>query len=334
MRVVNPNSSLAFRMNLRRYFGFMKFIYCFALAMGASSGFAQSGYGPTNDSLYLGFYRDSIAMLERPTIVVVPFHPDRYMSQVDQDIAKNTAYSYQHTRGFFRKGLDNAILIAAKPHNDVVNMHADDPAMNMDLDFIYRMTRNPIIPYEAPVITESQGFKKRLADYWLKLQGEVKTAPEPGTRIENGQIVTIEDQRELITKVKVINPILTDSFTVKHHADYYLFVNELDVMITTTDYRELQSDDYGRVIKAHITVLDQDGAELFSLIKREPFSSFENDLEDIIRNHYLPLGYEIIYALDSYRFLQSGLKPVEIEEKNSTTKKLRDFSPLQKRNAE
>lgn len=292
---------------------------------------AQSNYGPTNDSLYLGFKRDSIGALDKPTLLLIPFHPDKYMSEVDRDIAKGTTYTYQHTRGFFRKGLDNSILIASKAYNNCVNLHADDPEMNMDLDFVYNLTQPFIVPYEPPVIKEDQGFKKRLADYWLKLQGEVANEPEPGTRIEQGQIVSVADHRELITKVKVLNSKLTDSLSAKYDVDYYVFVNELDMLITSTDYRELQSDDYGRIIKAHISVLDKEGNELFSLVKKEPFSSKENNLENVIRYHYLPLGYEIVYALDSYRFLQAGLKPiVEEEEKKSLGKNIRELAPLQK----
>ncbi|MEX2596785.1 MAG: hypothetical protein WEC59_07630 [Salibacteraceae bacterium] len=305
-------------------------VISFALLLAAPA-FAQKTYGPTNDSLYLGFYRDSISQLERPTFLIVPFHPDRYMSEIDRKIAEGTNYTYLHTRGFFRKGLDNAILIAAKEHNNYVNLHADDPALNMDLDFVYHLTKNPIIPYEPPIIKEDQGFKKRIANYWLKLQGEISAEPEPGTRVEEGQIVTVSDSRELITKVKVINPKLTDSLTAKHNVDYYLFINELDMLVVATDQRQLESDDYGRVIKAHMTVLDKDGNELFSLIKREWFSSLENDLEQIIRNHFLPLGSEIVYALDSYRFLQAGLSPIiEEQEKKSIGQNIRELAPLQK----
>lgn len=309
----------------------MKFTTVLLLLVIAFSSQGQSNYGPTNDSLYLGFKRDSINALGKPTILSIPFHPDKYMSEVDREIAKGTPYTYQHTRGFFRKGLDNAILIAGKEYNNCVNLHADDPEMNMDLDFVYHLTRPYVVPYEPPVIKEDQGFKKRLAEYWMKLQGEVANEPDPGTRIEQGQIVSIADHRELITKVKVLNSKLTDSLSVKYAVDYYVFVNELDMLITSTDYRELQSDDYGRIIKAHISVFDKDGNELFSLIKKEPFSSKENDLENVIRYHYLPLGYEIVYALDSYRFLQAGLKPiVEEEEKKSLGKNIRELAPLQK----
>ena len=308
----------------------MKFHLVFFLILIAFSSKAQSSYGPTNDSLYLGFKRDSIGALDKPTLLLIPFHPDKYMSEVDREIAKGTTYTYQHTRGFFRKGLDNSILIASKAYNNCVNLHADDPEMNMDLDFAYNLTQPFIVPYEPPVIKDDEGFKKRLADYWLKLQGEVANEPEPGTRIEQGQIASIADNRELITKVKVLNSKLTDSLSAKYKVDYYVFVNELDMLITSTDYRELQSDDYGRIIKAHISVLDKEGNELFSLIKKEPFSSRENNLENVIRNHYLPLGYEIVYALDSYRFLKAGLKPIVEEEEKSLGKNIRDLAPLQK----
>lgn len=291
----------------------------------------QKGYGPTNDSLYLGFYKDSIDMLERPTIVVAPFHPDRYMSEIDRYIAEGTQYTYQHTRGFFRKGLDNAILIGAKEYNEFVSMHADDAVVNEDLDFMYKVISNPIVPYVPPVIAADQGFKKTLANYWVKLQTNVDKGPEPGTRIERGQIVSVEDTRELITKVKIYNQILVDSMTPKYNADYFLFVNELDLLNAAKNQQALESEDYERVIKVHFTVFDSKGTELFSLFKKRYFSSYKNDLPAIITDEILPVGYEVIYSLDSYRFLQAGLTPLtEAEVQLNAKEKSGKLSPLSK----
>jgi hypothetical protein len=50
------------------------------------------------------------------------------------------------------------------------------------------------------------------------------------------------------------------------------------------------------------------------LIKKHQFSSQENDLPTILKQHFLPLGYEVMYALDSYRFLQAGLSPLTKKE--------------------
>lgn len=290
----------------------------------------ETDYGPTNDSLYLGFHRDSIAMLEAPKLLIAPFHPDRYMSQFDHEIAKGTNYTYQHTRGFFRKGLDNAVVIAAKAHNDYVNLHADDPELNMDLDFLYKVTKNPIVPYVAPEIEDDKGFKKRLASYWVKLQSEMIEEPEPGTRVEKGQLVSHAETRELITKCKILNPILIDSLTPKYDVDYFVIVNELDMVSTSTDHRDYELDNYGRLIKVHFTVFDKEGNELYSLIKKRAFRSTENDLPTIIKSHYLPLGYEIIYSLDSYRFLQAGLSPIKEEEKKTMGLNLPDLPTLRK----
>ena len=144
------------------------------------SAFSQTQYGPTNDSLYLGFCRDSIGLLDRPTIIISPFHPDRYMSEFDRDIAKGTNYTYQHTRGFFRKGLDNSLLIAAKEYNDYINLHADDVILNEDLDFLYKVVAQSVVPYEPPVIVESKSFKKKLADYWVNFKPTLKMHQNPG----------------------------------------------------------------------------------------------------------------------------------------------------------
>lgn len=305
-----------------------------ALCLATLSGWAQKEYGPTNDSLYLGFYRDSIAMLERPTVVIVPFHPDRYMSEVDRYIAKGTNYNYQHTRGFFRKGLDNSLLIGAKEFNDYVSMHADDPEINEDLYFIYRVVGASVVPYEPPVVAEDQNFKKRLADYWVKLQTNIDQQPEPGTRIEQGQIVSVADNRELITKARIVNPLVFDSLTPKYNADYFIFVNELNMLNAAESQTQYELDEYPRVIKVHYSVYDGEGNELYSLIKRRYFPSYQNDLPSIIKEEYLPLGHEVIYSLDSYRFLRAGLTPIkeeEEEEKKSVGLNLPELPTLRKR---
>jgi len=287
----------------------MKYWFYFVLLAVTGNAFAQQ-YGPTNDSLYLGFYKDSINMLPRPKLIIVPFHPKSYMSEIDRDVAQGTDYTYQHTRGFFRKGLDNCLLIAAKPYNEFFSMHADDGRVNEDLNFIYRVVGVNIVPYEPPVLQSDRKLTKRLADYWVKLQTNVTPAPEPGTRIEQGQIVSVADTRELITKARIINTLVFDSLNPKYNGDYYLFVNELDMLNAAANQQELESDNYSRVIKVHYSVYDKAGNELFSLVKKRFFSSLKNDLPAILKEEYLPLGHEVIYALDSYRFLKAGLTPL------------------------
>lgn len=304
----------------------------FSLSLFIAAGaVSQSIYGPTNDSLYLGFYRDSIGMLECPNIVVVPFHPNRYISEIDRYIAEGTNYTYQHTRGFFRKGLDNAILIGAKEHNEFVSMHADDPVINEDLDFIYKVVSPSVVPYEPPIILEDKGFKRKLSQYWTKIQTNVDKGPEPGTRVERGQIISVEDTRELITKAKIFNEIIFDSLVPKYEADYFLFVNELNLMNAAGSQQELESEDYNRLIKVHYSVFDKEGNELFSLVKKRYFSSYKNDLPAIITDEILPVGYEVMYALDSYRFLQAGLTPLtEADVELAAARKSGNLSPLSK----
>jgi hypothetical protein len=295
------------------------------------SAIGQSGYGQTNDSLYLGFYLDSIGMLERPNVIVVPFHPNRYLSEIDRYIAEGTNYSFQHTRGFFRKGLDNAILIGAKEHNDFVSMHADDPVVNEDLDFIYKVVSPSAEPYTPPVVLDDKGFKRKLTMYWTKIQTNVDPGPEPGTRVERGQIVNVADNRELITKARIYNEIVFDSLVPKYKGDYFLFVNELNLMNAAGSQRELESEDFNRLIKVHYSVFDKDGDELFSLVKKRYFSSYKNDLPAIITDEILPMGYDVMYALDSYRFLQAGLTPLtQAEVELAAARKSGNLSPLSK----
>lgn len=297
-------------MQRNHYTHIILLVFTFLITSSASL-VAQKKYGPTNDSLYLGFHRDSILLLKKPTYMIVPFHPDKYMSEIDVYIAQqNPAYTFQHTRGFFRKGLDNAIIIAAKQFNNYVSMHEDRPQVNKDLDFFYKMTYTPVVPYTAPVIQKSAGFKTKLAQYWEKLHREVTKNEEPGTRIKEGQIVSVEDSREYITKGKIINQIIVDSTFKKYKTDYIIYITFLEILNAANNQIEFEQEKYNRIIKAHYTVFDKDGNELFSLIKKHWFNSNENDLPTILKTHFVPLGEEIVYSLDSYRFLEAGLSPL------------------------
>lgn len=303
----------------------MKIPSFFIAILVCTAAAAQSPYGPTNDSLYLGFRRDSIALLPKPMLVIVPFHPNRYLSDIDGGIAQGTNYTYQHTRGFFRKGLDNAILIAANAHNQTQSMHADRSDVNLDLDFIYKVTAVRNVPYAPPVVKATKQLSQRLADYWNRLQTTQVATPEPGTRIENGQLMSVADTRALQAKTVVINPLLFDSLQAKYKPNYYLFVNELHMSRAAGSQQALESDDFSRRIAAHITVFDADGHELFSLVKDRFFPSYKNDLPTIISEDYLALGAEIVYAFDSYRFLQAGLKPITEAETIKATKPANNF---------
>lgn len=285
------------------------------LILCAAPGFAQKHGEPITDSLfYLGYARDSIAALGTDRLMVVPFHPDRYMSEIDRQIGEAGGYNFQQVRGFWRKGLSNALVIAARQCSEPIDMHADKGDVNMDLDFIYKVMGYDYREYviERPEPGEMEP-RERLASSFQRAKEKLsreESGPAPGARIQEGQLVHVADTKEKMTVAKVYNPIIWDSLQPKYRPTRYLFVNELTLLNAPESPYALQSGSYSRAVSVHYTVFNQAGGEWYSDVEKVYFSSHQNDLRQIISEHFVIAGNNIVEKYNKKRFSLAGLKPV------------------------
>ncbi|MGD1847118.1 MAG: hypothetical protein ACFB10_17140 [Salibacteraceae bacterium] len=238
---------------------------------------------------------DSVSLdpaVDRPTLMLIPFAPRMYRSDVDRDVAEASQLNFQQIRGFFRLGLDNALYIEADKTMQTVRMHADDPDINRDLYYIYKSINYDFVPVPAPEPdpSETKGVKGLVH----RIKPKEPAPQEGGTTLENGQIQTTPDEVERYMKTKVVNPNMFDFLGEKYQADYYLFINELDLLNAANDYRDFESDNFSRYIKVHYTIFDADGAVVASNTTGVYFSSIENDLREIITAHFPKLAALVI----------------------------------------
>lgn len=266
--------------------------FCLGLLLVVSVAKAQDG---TRSEPVSNGVLDSVSLgpeADRITLMIVPFAPKMYRSDADRDIAATSRLDFQQIRGFFRLGLDNALYIEADKTMHTVRMHDDNPDINRDLNYIYKSVDYEFVPVPAPEPDPSE--KKSVKGFVKRITPKEPAPKEGGTTIQDGQIYSTEDQVERYMKTRVMNPNMFDFLGEKYQADYYLFINELDLLNASSDTREYEADKFQRYLKVHYTLFDESGNVVASNTTGLYFSSQQTDLREIITKNFPQLAEQII----------------------------------------
>jgi hypothetical protein len=273
-------------------------IFCLTLAYGAFS--QDNTLGRQNND---GFSRDTIFPDSIYTkLMIIPFEPKMYRSEVDRQIGEHDGINFQEVRGYFRLGLDNAMYLATKKEYDVVRMHDDKADINRDLNFIYKS-----IAYQYKEVPRPEEKKKTIDKVADKLKKK-EEKEEPGTRVENGQLKTVKEEvpLEKFMTTEIINPGLFPYLKEKYSAGLFLFINQLDIKPEAgLDYRDYESENYRREIKVHYTIFDAKGNKLSEGIAINYFSSKTNSIKKIISGYFPELGTDIAFKLPVLSYISS-----------------------------
>lgn len=231
------------------------------------------------------------------SLMVIPFEPKMYRSDIDRYIGKENGLNFNEVRGYFRLGLDNALMIKSKKNFAAITMHSDDAAINKDLYYIYKSIG---YQYEPVPVKEEEEEQSKVQKLVKKLRKPEKPKEEQETKVAEGQVVTRGEYVEKYTKTSIVNPNMLETLTEKYGSDFFLFINQLDLVdAPNTDQRDYGLDNYERLIRVHYTVLDQAGNVITSGRMEEAFSSRTNDIRKIIQNHFTNVAGKVIADLES-----------------------------------
>lgn len=125
---------------------FFLILLCFA----ALTSYAQEGV------------RTPDAKKETPAkLMIVPFEPKLYMSDIDQKVNKQTKWSFDMIRENFRHQLDSQLKLKLQSIMPVLSFYSDSAKMSKDLQYIYNSTTlsfENVTPSKTPEKKE-QGIK-------------------------------------------------------------------------------------------------------------------------------------------------------------------------------
>lgn len=244
------------------------FIFAFAILIGLST-FAQEGTRSTTESITVS------KTSPVGKILLIPFDPNLYMSEIDRKIHQQTNWNFNQIREYFRHQLNTQIQFKLSKLTPVISFYKDSASRANDLNYVYQSTT---ISYD---LVEPKKEDKK------------KTKEKPKNGIQGGQLVVkISDEKKFMNK-KVVDPDLMSYLSKKYKAKYLIFVNELDIKNDVATY-DIASDTYQRVVTVHYTIIDIYSKTIAAGIVTSKFSSKVNTPKKIANHCFSDISTKIV----------------------------------------
>ncbi|HXU28794.1 MAG TPA: hypothetical protein VN698_16310, partial [Bacteroidia bacterium] len=209
-------------------------------------------------------------------VMVIPFEPKLYMSQIDHKINAETKLNQKEIKEAFRKGINAELAKALKQKYEVLDLLKDTAKYKKDIIAIYK---NITFNYEK--VPDQSNYK-----------APVEEKGKKGSTIAHGQVLVETNADARFMNVQVTNPALIPGLYGKHKTDLFLFINQLDIISN-----QLAAGDIGtsaeRIITLHYTVFTVDAKEINSGTCSIKFPADVNAPTKIISGYVSKLSTEI-----------------------------------------
>lgn len=243
-----------------------------------SLGFSQSGTMQFNGGATTG----------RASVLLIPFEPFMYLSEIDKQLEKESKLSGQEMKDEFVKALDFHLYQAFSENYTVISFYFMEDDIEQDLTHIYRSRK---LNFEALPTNNQTALEEKTSALKGKLKRSFKKEDDTDF---GGQVVTKKIQEERFMNAEITNPNLLDSLYTKHGAKLYLFINQLEFRNLYGDYTTMQTGEYKREAKVHYTLFTKEGVVIAKGISSVEFPSQENKIDEIT-NRYFPILAAGIY---------------------------------------
>jgi hypothetical protein len=229
--------------------------------------------------------------LVKTKILIIPFENKMYMSEIDYYINKETNLTQKQIRYEFRDGLNEQLFHAFKKRKfQPIDLMSDTVKYSKELKYIYNN-----ITYDYVPIPDQNNYKP-----------PVKPKKEKG--IQQGQIVADSDDENKFMNTRVLNPSLVPYLYQKFKADYYLFINELDLKASVVNPTDFIPETAKRKIVVHYTCFSVDAKEINSGIAEIEAETKVNVPGKIIKNYFSVIAETIADRVLKQIAIQSNTK--------------------------
>ncbi len=230
-------------------------------------------------------------------ILLLPYEPRLYLSDVDKRIMEATGLSQQQIKKRVRFGLLNELHRAFIDHGRVINvLLTDTPNVQEDMQMTYRS-----VGYEyEPVPEGERGPPKEVGEsenFFDRLFGGHDKKTQKGNSEEgmkNGQIVSDFEDQPRYMRTKILEKGLIEHLTKKYSVDRVLFINQLNIQqgggSKSQGFKGQKGD---RWIKVHYTLFGPEGEALYGSAATHSMPLDVNDLNTIVKEHFRAVGERI-----------------------------------------
>lgn len=201
-------------------------------------------------------------------ILLIPFNPKLYLSEVDKKIGTENKMTFEQIRTAFRTGLDSKISLQLKSVNITYSLLSDTVKNRKELERIYKS-----IGYDYDIPLADGAVAKSTAGQ--------KDKPA----IQNGQLTVEMNDEFRFMNAKINDPKLLPYLQEKYKADVFVFINQLDIKKNEASY-DIITDTYTRDVIVHYTVFDKSGKRINAGVATSSFPSTINDPKAIINTAF------------------------------------------------
>lgn len=205
-------------------------------------------------------------------IMLIPFEPKLYMSDIDRKINQQTKWPFEQIRENFRHQLEAQLKLKLQSIAPVVSFYSDSIKTWKDLLYIYKSTS-----LDYALIPE---------------QNAPKTTPVKKSGIKNGQIEVEINTDKKFMNLKIDDSKLLGYLNKKYRTDYFVFINQLDIKNEADSY-DITTDTYQRDVVVHYSIFDKTGKNILAGIATSRFNSKENDPAKIVSHYFSPIATNI-----------------------------------------
>lgn len=235
-------------------------------------------------------------------VLVIPFDPHLYFSDADDEIAKESHIPRVKVREAFRRRLDALI---DPPGYEVIHLMGGRSADSLlDLNRIYSS-----VNYNYQEILESEYYSP------LDNHAEIDIEDPHTKNNDQGLKGWINKQKKKLTNeevsskgnherfegkyfgVQVKDPKFFEYFGNKYSVDYYVFINEFEVMTDYENCLDRSAFNYEREFVAHYSIFDKDGRQFAGNKFKLHYPSSSNDIMRIVADNVGQIAERIMNDL-------------------------------------
>jgi hypothetical protein len=220
------------------------------------------------------------AAQEKHKVLIVPFEPKLYMSQIDHKFNAETKMTQKQIKETFRRGVNKELESALKKHYETLDLLKDTTKYKKDLFAIYKN-----LSYTYDKVPDQSNYK-------APVSGKEKTEST-----KKGQLVVETDPNARFMNAKILSSNMIPGLYSKYKTDLFLFVNQLDILSTTVSSGETGALTE-RMITVHYTIYTIAAKEIQSGTCSVKFPGDANVPSRVVSSYISKIAAEIARRLD------------------------------------
>ena len=231
-------------------------------------------------------------------VLIVPFDPHLYFSDADDEIARGSNINRVKVREVFRRRLDALLdppgyevihLMGGRSVDSLLDLNKIYSSVTYNYQEILESEYHSATSDHAEMDIENSKPKSESLKSWMNKQKQ-KLVEEEAVQAKGNH----EKFEGKYFGVKVKNPDFFTYFKQKYSVDYYIFINEFEVMTNYENCLDRSVQNYEREFVVHYSIFDEDGVQFSGNKFKVHYPSNSNDIMKIVADNVGQISQRIL----------------------------------------